>query len=271
MRQKVERINDYDISQINSSRCTLNLFCILARPNQMFPAMLAYRETYLEIKSALQETRHRKQRLLYFISLIDRIEGENMRPTSSRGSALETIEEYNFVPSISERSREIAKKINRDPLYRKRGDSQVEVPPQPVRPLQPSLNPVSREIAEKISREFGSVDAYLDTRRKELLLSRMHENIRSEEKEMRECTFRPVVHERPSVQEKRSRTKGQPIEEVVAGIDSFVRRQEKARELKALAVLANRPGTGDVYTGAPTKIMEFKFSSIRGDNVTSRE
>jgi len=215
--------------------------------------MQRYQETFYDIKLALQETRHRKQRLLYIRSLIEQVESE---PPAIR--------EFSFAPEISQTSREIAKRLDRDPLYRKR------VPEEPAPEIAglPPLNPVSRALAEKISEEFGSVDAYLDSRRKDLLLSRMHENIRSEEREMRECTFRPVVYEGPVVRQKRSKSKEKPIEHLVAGMDSFVRRQEKARELKALAML-KKPGSGETYTGVPTQVMEFKLSSRR--DIQSRE
>jgi hypothetical protein len=219
--------------------------------------MLRYQENLYDLKLALQETRHRKQRLLYIRSLIERVEAE-VPICENR--------EFSFVPEISETSKEIAKRLNRDPLYRKR------VPEQPYQEAVskglPPLNPVSRAIADKIAEQFGSVDAYLDSRRKDLLMSRMHENLRSEEREMRECTFRPVVYEGPVVRQKRSKSKEKPIEHLVAGMDSFVRRQEKARELKALAML-KKPGSGETYTGAPTQVVEFKFSSRR--DVQSRE
>jgi len=224
--------------------------------------MLRYEETYIEIKLALQETRHRKQRLLFLRSLVDRVrEDEHER--------IET-PEFSFVPAISEKSKMIANRMQRDPLYRKREPVvEAQIPSNKPTGLPP-LNPVSRAIAEKISEQFGSVDAYLDSRKKQLLLERVYENIRSEEKEMRECTFRPVVYERPVVKEKRSKSKEKPCEQLVAGIDSFVRRQEKARELKAIALLAaNKPGSGGAYTGSPTQVVEFKLSSRR--DVKSRE
>ena len=223
--------------------------------------MLRYEETCFELKMALQETRHRKQRLLYLRSLLERV-------VEDAQDRIDT-PEFSFVPAISEKSKRIANRIERDPWYRKRSSEKVEQPVT-VGALLPPLNPVSRAIAEKISEEFGSVDAYLDSRKKQLLLQRVHENIRNEEKEMRECTFRPVVYEGPVVKEKRSKLREKPCEQLVAGMDSFVRRQEKARELKALASLDKKPGSGGTYTGAPTQVMEFKFTNTRRD-VTSRE
>ena len=221
--------------------------------------MLRYEETYFDIKLALQETRHRKQKLLFLRSLLERVGEESERIDTP---------EFSFVPAISENSKKIANRIQRDPLYRKRvADNSVADDPKPVG--LPPLNPVSRAIAEKIAEQFGSVDAYLDSRKKQLLLATVHENVRSEEKEMRECTFRPVVYERPVVKEKRSKSREKPCEQIVAGMDAFVRRQEKARELKALASLPNKPGSGDAYTGAPTQVVEFKLSSRR--DVKSRE
>ena len=183
--------------------------------------------------------------------------------TSSRRTLLAPSEssECTFTPSISMKSRQLASKLNRDPsrLYHKtitpRSASaviQMTVPP-PSAPV--NSNPVTEAIVSRIKQLYGSIDEYHKSRREN---SQIHKApISRHAQEFNQCTFKPRIAKGP----KRSTSVGK----AVAGNDSFVQRQERARELKQVETV-RRPGCGEIYTGVPTKVEPFSFinkTSIR--------
>lgn len=180
--------------------------------------------------------------------------------TASRKTLNDTRDEFSFTPSISRRSRELAAaRRERDPSHsyaRKsvnaRSAAAVIGLSQASDKTAPA-NPLTQAIANRIKQVYGSLEEYHRRRREE---SGRHKMVVSRiERDMNECTFRPHISSvPPSVRS--SSTKP------VVGMDTFVQRQEKARELK-LVTHVLKPGCGELYTGKATKVEPFSFANRR--------
>lgn len=155
--------------------------------------------------------------------------------------------ECTFHPKISKRSRELARTISCSSQRRKKNDDEVI-------PLNVTNrnNPINKAIVEKIKAVYGSIDNYHKHRR-ELTMSYKDTFPSREDVELKECTFRPNVGNTTGL----IPTTQNPVE----GFDSFLKRLEKAREIKINAITANdrKPGCGVIYSGKPTKVKPFSF------------
>ena len=180
--------------------------------------------------------------------------------TAPRLTVNDARDEFSFTPSISRRSRELAAaKRERDPSHsyaRKsvNARSAAAVIGLSQASYQPaSGNPITQAISNRIKQVYGSLEEYHRRRREE---SGRHRMVVSRiERDMNECTFRPHISSVPPS------VRSSPTNPVV-GMDSFVQRQEKARELK-LVPLVLKPGCGELYTGKATKVEPFSFAKRR--------
>lgn len=153
--------------------------------------------------------------------------------------------ECTFHPKISKRSRELARTSScSSHQRRKKSDEKVAS-------IVAQSNPINEAIVAKIKAIYGSMDSYHKHRR-ELSMSYKECIPSREDAELEECTFRPKL--------------GNPLPAVMAqnpveGFDSFLKRLEKAREIKINAITANdrKPGCGIIYSGKPTKVKPFSF------------
>lgn len=172
--------------------------------------------------------------------------------------------ECTFLPVISKRSRELALKRRSFLQSQKTPQSSNPPEPEPKGPThpQPQQNAVTRAIVDKIKSVYGSLENY-HRQRRETALSYKDLTPRAD-LELKECTFRPKISHFSSNSYNQRET--QPVE----GFDSFLKRLEKAREIKihALTATERKPGCGLIYSGLPTRVQPFSFRSHR---VASRE
>jgi uncharacterized protein (DUF2147 family) len=70
-----------------------------------------------------------------------------------------------------------------------------------------------------------------------------------ESNELKECTFRPAI----------TKFNQSTVGTKIDGLDSFLKRQEKAREIQCLQKIP-KPGSGKVYTGQVTRPVPFSFA-----------
>jgi hypothetical protein len=165
--------------------------------------------------------------------------------------------ECTFTPSISRRSRELAARLPRDPtrLYDRKPAARSAVALiQTKKDEMPAKtnSAVTDAIVDRILKVYGSVEEYRKQRNAKVL----HTN----EIDVKECTFKPII-EKPR---KEFAPRSKPV--LIPGLESFVSRQEKARERK-LVDKELKPGCGELYTGQKTKLEPFSFSN----RVVSRE
>ena len=229
--------------------------------------------TLTEIEEAIHQVRRRRQLLVHLHSLLDKFcdpEEEEEEPdypilplplddlsTCSRRTRTES--PFPFTPTISERSRKLAARRPRQPVYHKIAtprSSQAQV--QSVQATHTSA--VTDAIVAKIKQNYGSLDSYHRQRRETALSYKDFPN--KQEAELRECTFQPHIE--------KTRIPIHPPRAKIGGLDEFVKRQAKARELKAVTVEEKKPGSGSMYTGKPTKVEPFMLGK-RAQQTSIRE
>jgi hypothetical protein len=224
-----------------------------------------------ELEKAIEEVRDRRRLLLQLRELYDSEQPPEMVPisldfgdldggcstTSSRitrssrnlASSLRYDNECTFAPAISERSRRIASRLDRDHEYKKSTASTVE----PLKKAEkPEVSAVTAAIANRIKKTYGSLEEYY-RQRKENAISYKDLTSKKETEELKECTFHPAV--------KRVESHAKVLEKAptIEGLDSFVQRLEKARQKRLTVSEHKKPGSGQMYTGEPTKVEPFSF------------
>lgn len=114
-------------------------------------------------------------------------------------------------------------------------------------------NPVTKAIVDKIIAKYGSMEEYYRSRKLKAGQSKVERINTREQEQLKECTFRPSIT-RFDAQIQKPNT---PVD----GIDNFLKRQEKAREILCMQKVP-KPGSGKVYTGQVTKPVPFSFSKL---------
>ena len=212
-----------------------------------------------EIEEAIRQVRLRRNELIRIRDLLDEEQVPEMMPVvdcesicsrTTKGRSVHAEEPCTFTPSISSKSRKLATKRPRDPVYMK-----TEVKKEQVsEPVVKSVSAVTEAIANRIRKTYGSLDEYHRQRRENALLYKDVVN-RKETEELKECTFHPHVTDV---------RKGPDGDVKVTGLESFLKRLQKARELRTKEEAESaKPGSGRIYTGEPTKVEPFSFLNRR--------
>lgn len=163
-------------------------------------------------------------------------------------------EECTFTPSISGRSRKIASQVARDPQYRKSSSSRERAAAlAKAETKKPAVSAVTLAIADRIKKTYGSLEEYHKQRREKALSYKDYfGGCNNESDDLKECTFQPSVNH-AYVGSKAGEVKS------VEGLEAFVKRLQAAREKRVKVQEEQKPGSGFVYTGEPTKVKPFSF------------
>ena len=229
--------------------------------------------TLVEIEEAIAEVRQRRQALIHLYHLLyqlteESVIGESEYPeypvlplplddlsTCSRRTRTES--PFPFTPTISDRSRKLAAKRQRPPVYQP-----IPATPKTTKIPEvktPQMSAITEAIVTRIKQSYGSLDAYHRQRREVALSYKDFPN--KQEAELRECTFQPHIEP--------TKIPVGPPKKKISGLEEYVKRQEKARSRKAVQVEEKRPGSGAVYTGKPTKVEPFALGKRPVEERTS--
>jgi hypothetical protein len=122
-------------------------------------------------------------------------------------------------------------------------------PPRHVERSDTSHNPITKAIVDKIIAKYGSMEEYYRVRKQKQGLVHVQKMNSRESNELKECTFRPAI----------TKFNQSTVGTKIDGLDSFLKRQEKAREIQCLQKIP-KPGSGKVYTGQVTRPVPFSFA-----------
>ena len=236
-----------------------------------------------ELEKAIEEVRERKRVLLKLREMYDHTSYEQppemvplsfdfcdvdggystsssrLTKTSRKQTSSQCDANYTFRPAISERSRKIAARLDRDNCFYSKSSRSVD---EPVKVEgKPNVSALTTAIANRIKSTYGSLDEYYN-QRKENAITYKNLTSKREADELKECTFHPDV--------KRMEPPTKLAEKVsdITGLESFVQRLEKARQKRLMVAEPNKPGSGQMYTGEPTKIQPFSFLNRASSNRT---